>query len=284
MERKGDLIFWEISSDLSVTKDELASVGFDKYVPRNDYKSQMIKALMKVTRGNEKLYRRFNDNSDSVSFGVFQEVVSEHEIALEKELILTLDKNDGSVSYGLHPLANQIMDIYLSSGETLDARQIRSMLLKIVKNECFGISMRSGGGIYFIDAAFDHTRAKLLSFFQKFPSETLHIVPVYKNEQTEKAIEHAAKEDIFGDIETLVADIDRRFKDGSITKRQLEGDKDRANRILEKARVHRDNLRLAAAEVSAKLATLGVSIEKVITRVESGLVEPDDFANLLESL
>lgn len=284
MERKGDLIFWEISSDLSVTKDELASVGFDKYVPRNDYKSQMIKALMKITRGNEKLYRRFNDNFDSVSFGVFQEVVSEHEIALEKELILTLDKNDGSVSYGLHSLANQIMDIYLSSGETLDARQIRSMLLKIVKNECFGISMRSGGGIYFIDAAFDHTRAKLLSFFQKFPSETLHIVPVYKNEQTEKAIEHAAKEDIFGDIETLVADIDRRFKDGSITKRQLEGDKDRANRILEKARVHRDNLRLAAAEVSAKLATLGVSIEKVITRVESGLVEPDDFANLLESL
>jgi hypothetical protein len=290
MECKGDLIFWEISSELNATKAELAEMGFERCVPRNDFKAAMVKALMLITRGNEKLYRRFNDNSDSVSFGVFHETVENDEISLDKELIIILNKNDGLVEFSNrdNPLVPFILDSYMGGKETLDARQIRAMLLKIVKNECFGIPMRSGGGIYFLDRKipnYAQNRKKIQSFFDKFPLHTtLHTVPIYENEETSAAIEYAVKDDIFGDIDELVSSIDKRFKDGSITKRQLDGDKERASKILEKIRVHRDNLRLAAAQVSAKLLNVSGSIENLVERVENGLVEPDDFAKMLESL
>lgn len=285
-ERKGDLIFWEIS-EMNVTKDLLEHLGFDKYVPRNDFKSALIKVLMQITKGNEKLYRRFNDVQGSVSFGVFYELVTGDNISINKELIVKLDKEHGNISFSdsAHPLVGPIRDLYATAKETLDSRQVRSMILKIVKGECYGIAMRSGGGIYFLDKGFDHKREKLTEFFKKFPTTTkLHTIPMYDDNSTADAIEYAAKEDIFGDIDSLVADIDRRFKEGSITRRQLEGDKERASKILEKIKVHRDNLRKTESEVTAKLTVVSSTIEKVLGRVEDGLIEPADFMSMLGKL
>jgi hypothetical protein len=83
MKRKGDLIFWDIS-ELKTTKDALESLGFGAFVPRNDFKSAIIKALKIVTKGNEKLYRRFNDESDSVSFTAQKEFIKNTETSLKE--------------------------------------------------------------------------------------------------------------------------------------------------------------------------------------------------------
>ena len=90
--------------------------------------------------------------------------------------------------------------------------------------------------------------------------------------------------DVSGDIESLVNDIDRRFKDGSITKRQLEGDKERAEKIIEKMVIHKKHLRDRYLDVSNRLADVNKAINAVVSKVESELVEPDDFAKMLAEL
>lgn len=286
MKRKGDLIFWEIK-DFHTTKDHLEDLGFEKFVPRNDFKSALIKVLIKLTRSNNKLYRRFNDNADFCSFGVFAEDVTATDIAISKELIVKVDKDHGNLTYSdeKHPLCEKIDVHYREAKETLDSKQLRSMVLKIIKQDCFGIAMRSGGGIYFIDQKFDALRDKLSSLFNAFPSEMkLHTVPVYADPGTEEAIQHATKEDIFGEIEGLVGDIGKRFNEGTITKRQLEGDKERIKKIVEKITVHKDNLRSAADEVTKRLETVNRTISALVGKVELGTVEPGDFMSMLEGL
>lgn len=284
MEKKGDLIFWEIS-EVTTTKDKLAAMGFERFVPRNDFKSAMIKALRHITKGNDKLYRRFNDRSESVNFGVFIEEVGEDSISLNKELVIKVDKTHGNADYSAaNHLADAIHDNYRTAKETLDAGQLRSLILKVVKHECYGFAMRSGGGIYFIDRRFEDTLGRLKELFSGFPEARLHIVPVYDDQGTVEALEEAVTMDVTGDINSLINDIDRRFKDGSITKRQLEGDKDRAQKIIEKMAVHKKHLRDRYMEVSNRLVGVQKAIEGVFTKVENELVEPEDFMNMLDSL
>ena len=287
MNRKGHLIFWEIS-ELTTSKDHLASLGFDRFVPRNDYKSAMIKALKKVTKGDDKLYRRFNDKSDSVSFGIFAENIEGGDISIDREYVIRVNKVHGEVEMdaAVHsPLLDRLIEQYEKGRETLDSSQLRSLVMKIVRRECFGLPMRSSGGIYFIDTRFEGTLDKLRELFSAFPHHAkLHIVPVYDDQGTKDAVQDAAALDVTGSVESLIADINKRFKDGTITKRQLEGDKERMERIVERMVVHKNNLREAYLELSNKTVDVQKAINLVITNVENNLIEPDDFMSALKGI
>jgi hypothetical protein len=289
MQRKGDLIFWSIN-ELETTKDALIDLGFDRFVPRNDYKSALIKAIKKITRGDDKLYRRFGDAGDEVKFAVFNEVVSGDELNLDRELGLVLNKKSGVISpvraedtdSRLYAL---IQEEFRRAAKTIDSNQFRQLVLRIVRQEGWGVAMRDGGGIYFVDARFDKMLERLQSLFTAFQaSATLHRVPIFDNAGTHEALSTAISEDIAGDIASLVADIDKRFKDGSITKRQLEGDMARAADIVEKYKIHSENLRARAGAINAKLHNVMTTLREVQDRVERGIVEPSDFMKSLESL
>lgn len=289
MQRKGDLIFWSIS-ELETTKEALIDLGFDRFVPRNDYKSALIKAIKKITKGDDKMYRRFGETKDECKFGVFSEVVTGDELAFDRELGIVLNKRGGHI----HPvrpedtssrLYSLISEEFRLAAKTIDSNQFRQLVLRIVRQEGWGVAMRDGGGIYFVDARFDSMLERLQRLFTAFQSKaTLHRVPIFDNAGTHEALSSAISEDIAGDIGSLVADIDKRFKEGVITKRQLEGDMNRAHEILEKYKIHSENLRARAGAINAKLRTVVDTLKAVQERVERGIVEPDDFMKSLESL
>lgn len=287
MKRLGDMIYWEIS-DLTTTKDTLDAIGFGKLVPRNDYKSAMIKALKKLTKGNDKLYRRFNDKANEVSFAIFEQRISDAEISLDKEITVSIDKKTGALSVKAEddgPFYQSIRDLYLSESKTIDSNQFRSLVLKVVQQECFGISMRRGGGIYFIRSDFDVTQRRLNELFNAFPQQaSLHRVPIYDDPSSLSALESAASDDLVGDIDSLVADINKRFEEGKITRRQLEGDQDRIQKIVKKTDIYADTLRAKAASIKAKLELAKKAVKSVIDKVDAGIVEPKDFMKALGEL
>lgn len=287
MKRKGDLVFWEIS-ELTTTKEHLESLGFDRLVPRNDYRSAMIKALKKITKGNDKLYRRFNDKAEEVSFAIFEQRISESDILLDREITITIDKKTGALSTKAEydgEFYRSIRDIYLNESKTIDSSQFRSMVLRVVQQECFGVPMRKGGGVYFIKESFDETQRKLNELFNAFPHQaTLHRVPIYDDPSTLTALESAVSEDLTGDIESLVADINKRFEEGKITRRQLEGDQERIQKIVQKTEVHADALRAKASAIRAKLELAKKAVKSVIDKVESGIIEPKAFMKALGEL
>lgn len=286
MKRKGDLIFWEIS-ELTTTKAELEALGFADFIPRNDYKSAMIKALKEFTKGNDKLYRRHSESAYSVSFTVFIEHEEEGHLDLQREVVIKLDKRTGAAAIGSEDtdVCSRLVESYGRHKETIDSNQLRAMILKLVKRDCYGVPMRKGGGIYFIDAAFDDKRDRLTRLFETFSANAmLRSVPIYDDKSTVEAIEQVVSDNIFDEMDGLIADVNGRFKDGSITKRQLEGDKTRAETLLTKIKVHTENLHRKAGEVSERAFKLSTALELVFGRVEAGIVEPDDFMNALKGL
>ena len=284
--RKGDMVFWEIS-EFETTKEAIEAAGFR--VPRNNYKSALIKALKILTKGNEKDYKRFNDKDDSVSFAIFARVITGDTIDMNKEIIVRLDKKTGVVHHtegGVETAAafTRICEVYGEQKLTINASQFRSVVTDAVR-EAYGVSVRSGGGVYYIDKRFDERRAKLQRLFDIFPGKAkLFSFPIHSDEGSLEVIENAASTDIFGEINTLIKEVNDAFRERKITKRQLEGARDRASSIVETIKVHEENLRGSLSKVSDELNRVRTALSGVFSKVEEGIVEPEDFMRMLKEL
>lgn len=276
---KGIFLYWEMS-EVKTNKAKLEELGFGDFVPRNDHKTALIKALKDYTKGNEKLYRRFNDIGDTVSFSVFIEQTSADDLDLRKEITIKLDKKTGVLT-GAIP---EIEAKYRSEMTTIDSTQLRQLILKALRANSHAISMRSGGGVYFVDQRFDQTLGPIRELFNNIEGAKLYQVPIYNEAATLEAIEDATASEIFSDIETMILDVTREFNNGNLTEKRLTSKIKETEAILEKVKLHEGNLRSRAADVSARVKSLQKSFEITTTKLASGVKAEEDFISSLAAL
>jgi len=276
---KGSFLFWEMS-DVKTNKEALEALGFGAFVPRNDYKTALIKSLKDYTKGNEKLYRRFNDVGDSVSFSVFIETTEDEELDLRKEITIKLDKKSG-VMTGAIPVIEAKFRAEMS---TIDSVQLRALILKALRTNSHAIAMRSGGGFYFIDERHKNTLEPVVQLFNSIEGAKLYQIPVYNDSATLEAIEDATASEIFSDIEGLIVDVTREFNNGDLTERKLSTKLDNIGQILKKVKLHEENLGKRVTSVRERIATLANSLEITTKRVASGVEAEANFIECLQAL
>ena len=134
----------------------------------------MIKALREITKGNDKLYRRFNDTAKSVKFGLFIQNATENNISIEKEVVISVDKIHGNIDFqtDVHTFdTTAIKEIYKKHCNTINSQQLRDIVMAIIHNS-YGVAMRRGGGIYFVDGRFESKKADLAKIFEHFEELT----------------------------------------------------------------------------------------------------------------
>jgi hypothetical protein len=276
---KGQFIYWEMS-EVKTNKAMLEDLGFGDFVPRNDYKTALIKALKSYTKGNEKLYRRFNDFKDSVAFSVFIEQASEDDLNLSKEITIKLNKTTGILENAIP----EIEEKFRQEMTTIDSTQLRQLILKVLRRNSHAISMRSGGGIYFVDNRFAESLQPLESLFQAIEGAKLYKIPVYNESATLEAIEDATASEIFSDIETVIQDITREFNNGNLTEKRLTTKMDEADQILKKVKLHEENLRSRASQVSNRVKRLQDSLKITTSKIASGVEAEESFLTSLQDL
>lgn len=285
--KKGSLIYWTIS-EFEISPEKLKDLGFGDYTPRNDFKSAMIKALHKLCKGNERLYRAFNDTSKSISFGVFVQQVDGSDVEMRKEVIVNVDKSTGTVGFHVPPGVEwdktTLMSDFEGAKTTLNANQIRAAILRYVR-ENHGISMRPSGGIYFVDDKFKEALDKLKTLFGEFSREmTLFEVPIYGDASTLDAIEEATSTALFGEVEKLVDEVNQGYQKGTLTKKQLQNRREDVAKILEEVKLHEGNLRMKANAIRDRVNTIGELVELKLKAAEGSIVDEGEFANLLRLL
>jgi len=288
---KGNLVFFEMS-EVQSTKAELERLGFGAYVPRNDYKTALIKALKeyKKTEDEDKIYRRFLDEKDGVSFTIFAERIELEQLSLDREITLKLDKVTGVVTCDCDSSAlleefHKIREMYTKHQGTIDATQLRQLIVKAIRNDAHGISMRRAGGIYFVDDRFTPALKNVVELLSSFRhSASIKQIPIYGDQNTIDAIATASEEDIFNNIEELIEQTQKAFEKGDMTERKLEGRKSDALAIVEKVKIHRDNLASKLGNVTTRLNQVMAALEEVTVKVSSGLADSNDFMNLLAKL
>lgn len=276
---KGNFIYWEMS-DVKTNKTVLDGLGFGDFTPRNDYKTALIKALKDYTKGNEKLYRRFNDVGDDVSFSVFIEHTEEEELDLRKEITIRLNKKSGVITGAIPAIEEK----YRSEMSTIDSIQLRALILKVLRQNSHAVAMRTGGGFYFVDNRHLNTLEPIVQLFNTIEGAKLYQIPVYNDSATLEAIEDATAAEIFSDIETMIVDVTREFNNGDLTERRLTTKMDNIGQILKKVKLHEENLRGRANEVRGRISTLSKTLEATTARVASGVEAEEGFIASLAAL
>jgi hypothetical protein len=289
MKTKGDLIYWSMS-EVNVSKDDLADLGFGDFVPRNDFQTSLLKAFRSVCTRGEIKYERFNENDTHGEIVLFTKDQGAKD--LNKILALRYNKKTGETEWvHTHPtlpteaLKDRISHEYTQAKKTLDSVQLGKLVVDFIYSQCHAISMRPGGGIYFIDARFTEAKAKLEKLFAVFSGNAwMQSVPVYDDQGTASAIERAAGDAFLDDVNKMIDSIQAEFADGTITKRKLNTKKEQAEALLKEVGVHRDNLRSKARDLESKLGAVSKALFSVTAKVEAGIIEPQDFMDMLKGL
>jgi hypothetical protein len=287
MKRKGEILTWDLH-DICTTKKDLADMGFDGYLPRNNNQEVLTKALNEYRKnqgeaGERVISRRFVvDGKDK--FSIFNEIISEQDLSLDKEITIDFDKASGTMTTtnSSHPTFTEMVALFRKNSGTINTDQLRNMIKRAVLGEAHGVSIRRNGGAYFVDDRFKENLSNVERIFRNFPSQaTLHRIVVYDDASSMEAIESSVKDDLGNDIEGLIADIKEEFEKGTITGRKLEARKEMAEAILTKMKAHEVNLRDSYLTVHRKLSGVQKALEDITGKVESGIKESADFMNLL---
>lgn len=284
--RKGVIITWALN-DIRTTAEHLSGAGFDKYLPSNGAKTALIKALKKYTKGNERLYKRWDDTNGYAKFTVFEQEIQEGELELNKELTIELNKSTGEIKPlpEHRPSFDRIKELYDLEGPTLNTDQFRAIIQNIIHSDLRGFAIRKGGGVYFVDDRFRDQLERLRKLFDMFPMNAiLHIIPVYNDQETLDTLEHHASESLFGQIDNLIDDIQREFDKGTINIKKLENRKEKADEIFELIATHKENLRGAYDKVSQRLNAVSLALGKVENKVRDGIQESEDFMTMLQAI
>lgn len=288
MKKKGEILFWDLEK-FKTTKAELGDLGFDKYLPRNNHRQVLTKALKEYkSKSDEKVIARtFNEDSNTLSVAIFNELVTEEDLSLEKEITVQFDKRIGTMTTTnpSHPTFKELVELYRENSGNINADQLRTLLLKVVKEEAYGVSFRRHGGAYFVDDSNLQKLENVERLFKHFPANaTLYRIPIFDTAGTLDAIESSVKLDISEDIEKLIAEIDDEFKKGTITEKKLENRKEMAESILDKMKSHETNLRDSYLTVHRKLASVRKALDEVTSKVSAELAESSSFMDLLKEL
>jgi hypothetical protein len=287
MKRKGEILIWDLH-DINTTKKDLADMGLDAYLPRNNNQEVLTKALNEYKReqgeaGERVIHRRFVVEGKD-KFSIFNERISEQDLSLDKEITIDFDKSSGTMttSNASHPTFTQMVDLYRKNSGTINTDQLRKMILRVVKEEAYGVSIRRNGGAYFVDDRYKENLSNVEKIFRSFPGHaTLHRIVVYDDISSMEAIEASVKGDLSNDIENLIADIKDEFEKGTITDRKLEARKEVAETILTKMRAHEVNLRDSYLNVHRELSKVQKALEDVTGKVEAGIKDSKTFMDLL---
>lgn len=289
--QKGNLVYWEVR-DFKTTKDALKEAGFENFLPRNDPKAALIKALKIATKGDSRFYKRFADTKHFVRFAVVNPHVyvdgdQDINIDFTKELLITLDKASGVLTMKEDVDTQHVMffeeikSTYEGERTTINSTQLRLMLTRYIKDVAYGVSMRSRGGIYFIDKRMGEVLNTLKAFFSENSAHCkLYQIPVYQDEGSLTALYDATKEDLDAEVAAFIQDVRTlQGEDGKIPQYLADRRKEESQVLLEKIAFHESTLRNVADDFAIKIRGVQESLNGIV-----GGVVPRTLAEELAAL
>jgi len=151
----GAMVWWRLAGDVSVDciTQALASTGIVPPAAPTD-ETALKRALAKFARGGRKLARKMDGKGRRLA--VVREMADEStqdDLDYDIEIRATLEQNStGGVSLVTRPYTPEIHDAYEAARETLTSDDIGLWLVRSAIVRADGVSLREGGGVYFVPA------------------------------------------------------------------------------------------------------------------------------------
>lgn len=150
----GAMVWWRLSGDVSVDciTQALASTGITPPAAPTD-ETALKRALAKFARGGRKLARKMDERGRRLAVVREMADAGQDDLDYDVEIRATLEVNStGGVSLQTRPYTSEIHDAYEAARETLTSDDIGLWLVRSAIVRADGVSLREGGGVYFVPA------------------------------------------------------------------------------------------------------------------------------------
>lgn len=311
---KGNLVYWKIDSSTVIKREalenELEKFGklskkskktgsgshtastFVDLLPRNDFKAAMIRALRNLCRDsdNDEFYKRFqkfkgDKKTNEEVFLILLPELFDNDLDVKKLIQIDLNKTTGEVEITLRDSGGEfansalIRDEFKRMQKMVDAAQLSTVMRRIVDEECDGIPINSGSGVYYIPEAKKDQLDILKKFANLIPNQKcrLSVITLSPTAETITAVADAVEEELLKKLEDLKTEIiDLSNKKGELSETILANRKVEVEELASKLELYRHDLEGRSDTIKKRLD----SMTKVLNKATS----PSSKTNLADAL
>lgn len=239
----GSLLWFSIT-DSRITREDLrrafTDAGIDlSYLPRpicaRDAFRRATKqaALRRHPLPDDKylnlLCREVRQDDKEIVYHVVREVVDSKNVRLEYLPVTSLALREENVDmYPLHPLntvehdrVNAVLEEFSVAKENYDGKNIRELVLAILRGACKPVAVRPSGGVYFTPQNYQETVealkglvARVAEFGVTASKSCLWTVPVINAHEQKAMIEQSLEEQVAGESKSLIEEMTEIIKSG----------------------------------------------------------------------
>lgn len=237
-------------------------------LPKNSYKNALLRALRALLKNDERFYKRLRDVADSVTIPVILpvEVFDAKvlaDIEFQREVVITLDKSDGSLSFNRKTKFNdELVEKYKELQKTMDAEQLSNILINIVRTQCYGVSIKLG--VYYVPEAHSDQLKVLEKICASFKEHEIELfqIPVYSDPESKKAIQAAVEDDMLDRLEVMKEDYAKLVRTGKLS-RDLRGNRlSEMNSLVQRMEIYKKDLSSKAKAIELRLDSFKNKISK----------------------
>jgi hypothetical protein len=264
----GWCVHWSTSEfDLPFDKfvDLLAKHSIDVNIARETLaRNAVIRAVREKTKGHHsrKFHRKVADRDDVAAFAIVGTDVDEINLDAKfgQETKVVFDKDTKNIevtgdSEGIKRMYDKYKTRYTN-------HQFRTAVLRYVKRYCSGITVREGGGLYFIPATYEKALRNMEGLFGELESCDITLIPIIDTSQAKKAMWKSMTAEIQAELEALSKDFDGlkdKVKETSVDVRLKK-----YKALKDKVEIYETVLQGTAAELKKSVDNLAKKIKKKV--------------------
>lgn len=278
-EHLGDMVFWTLAEarvDLGRLEALWSDAGLDpSTLPEPPTAERALKLAARACQVGQfdRLIRLGKEDGDELVFAVVHEHRSrEGDLTYSQEARVRLDRATEVLTGDPpeHELATAIKTSFAVLRSTYSPDDVRKAIVRTL-HALSAITLRDGGGVYWVPGPFAGTVRQLQRAVEKIGSSRFYLLPVHRSAEAERTLGEIAKGAIEEELSVLKVEIEGFLQAPPERASTLLRRFDAFEALRTKARLYRDVLAVEVKSLDEQLDKLSAAVERLLAAKQAPL-------------
>lgn len=270
----GDLVYWTLA-EARIQRASLESLWSAAQLPVNLLPEEPTaeKAIKTAVRESqvgqqERLIRLGKEDEAEIVYAVVREHRhADGSVSYNQETRVLFDRKSEAITADDqgHELVAAITGRFVELRSTHTADDVRRAMMRVLES-CAAVTLRNGGGVYWIPAPYAETVRRLQKAVQGIGSSRVYLLPVHKSDDAGRALGDAAKSAIEEELAALKTEIEGFVSVPPERVSTLVRRLDSFEALRSRAQLYREILAVQVADLDKTLFDLTDKVEVLLNQ------------------
>lgn len=273
----GWCLYWSIrkvSIPFNELQDLLKELSIDQRLAKKPlHRNAFIKSVKEMSKlKDNNFHRKVADSTEKMALVMVNQNVDDKNLKVDFKTKTTavFDKISKNLEIKGHG-GSEIEDKYQFHQEHYDSKQLRSLVLRYVKQICDGVTVRQDGGVYFVATEKEEELDKLEKLFERINSinseSILEIIPIIDSKKARNSIWKSVVGDINNNLDKLLEDFNNMNPD--INARNLKLKLKKYDNLKTKVEMYEEVLKDTADGLKDKIKSINDKVIEKLDKLEN---------------